>query len=481
MLTFIKKNIFPTILLVIFGFIFFFRLDYNTLASWDEAWYASISREIVRTGDFFNLVWNGHPYFDHPPLGFWVMAASYKIFGISEFSTRLPSAIFGILSILFLYKFASLIFKNKHIGFASSLILGTCVWYVIRVRSGNLDSLLVFLYITTVYFAARASINMRWLPFTAFSLACLMLSKTLVGLPALLLIIILISNQLHYKLILKNSKYILVSMIVFFAVVFPWYFFSIITHAEFFERHFIQIGLRNKTAATSFLNINTEQPLFFLHMGIRKWYYIWVAASTILLSVSAFLRKGHFLILIWNVAILFPFLTSKETELWHLIPVYVPVSLIISSGLYLLLDPIALVARTYLNKKIDYKKIFTYGYLGLIIAVSLLQVKTFYSEVYPIEKYIGDDIAVARQAGKYNKPIYLDDDFTPIANYYSGHNTISIAYLPDNKKTLATFFKSYEKNYVVITRNWAVDNLVKEKIPYTLLYKNNSFSIVAKP
>src|SRR3989344_1103330 len=108
------KNAAPIIFLsILFGFIFFYRIDYNTLASWDEAWYGSIAREIVRSGDFMKMIWNGKPYYDHPPMGFWLMPISYKLFGISEFSTRLPSAILGLFGVLLLYQTAVGLFNKK--------------------------------------------------------------------------------------------------------------------------------------------------------------------------------------------------------------------------------------------------------------------------------------------------------------------------------------------------------------------------------
>src|SRR5690242_12398454 len=100
---FAKENFLPLSLLIFFSFFFFYRLDYNTLASWDEAWYGSIAREIVRTGDFIKMMWNGQPYFDHPPMGFWLMSISYKIFGINEFSTRFPSAVLGLGAVVLIY------------------------------------------------------------------------------------------------------------------------------------------------------------------------------------------------------------------------------------------------------------------------------------------------------------------------------------------------------------------------------------------
>ena len=140
----IRNHILLIILIVLFGFFFFYRLDYQTLASWDEAWYASISRNMVKTGDYINMTWNAYPYYDHPPMGFWLIASSYKLFGINEFTTRLPSAILSIFTIILVYLTGIQLFKNKFVGYVAALMLGTSVWYLIRVRSGNLDAFFVF-------------------------------------------------------------------------------------------------------------------------------------------------------------------------------------------------------------------------------------------------------------------------------------------------------------------------------------------------
>src|SRR3989344_3651755 len=181
---------------ILFAFIFFYRLDYNTLESWDEAWYASIAKNIAQTGNFIQMSWRGQPYYDHPPMGFWLMAVSYKLLGINEFSTRIPSALLGLLSILLIYQIGFDLSKKRVVGFAASLILGTSVWYVIRVRSGNLESVFIFFYLLTVWLSLKSAKNFIWFPLTMLSFAGLILSKTLVGLSAVILILFFNFKQL---------------------------------------------------------------------------------------------------------------------------------------------------------------------------------------------------------------------------------------------------------------------------------------------
>lgn len=68
-------------------------LDLSTLGllDQDEGFYASISRAMVRTGDFFCPRFAGSPWFQKPPFLYWLMSGSMKVFGPSEFAARIPS------------------------------------------------------------------------------------------------------------------------------------------------------------------------------------------------------------------------------------------------------------------------------------------------------------------------------------------------------------------------------------------------------
>ncbi|MDP8259085.1 MAG: glycosyltransferase family 39 protein, partial [Candidatus Aadella gelida] len=90
----IKRDI--LILLAVTAFVFIFRLGSGSLSSWDEAFYAEVSREITGSGNWIDLTWTGVPWSDKPPLYMWMTACFYKIFGINEFSARFFSAIAGI-------------------------------------------------------------------------------------------------------------------------------------------------------------------------------------------------------------------------------------------------------------------------------------------------------------------------------------------------------------------------------------------------
>lgn len=64
----------------------------------DEPRYAQVAREMLLRGDFITPTLGGFPWFEKPPLLYWMMMASYRVFGVNEFAARLGPAICGLLT-----------------------------------------------------------------------------------------------------------------------------------------------------------------------------------------------------------------------------------------------------------------------------------------------------------------------------------------------------------------------------------------------
>jgi 4-amino-4-deoxy-L-arabinose transferase-like glycosyltransferase len=72
----------------------------------DEPRYAWIARDMAETGDWVTPRLYGKPWFEKPVLYYWMAAASFKLFGVSEAAARLPSAICALFATLALAWFA---------------------------------------------------------------------------------------------------------------------------------------------------------------------------------------------------------------------------------------------------------------------------------------------------------------------------------------------------------------------------------------
>ena len=108
----------------------------------DEGRYAQIPKEMLARGEWVVPTLQGEPYLDKPPLMYWLVAASYRTFGVSPESARLVPAICVHLTILSVY-----LLGRRSIGdraaFWAGLMLSAAPGFVGVARLLVLDGLLV--------------------------------------------------------------------------------------------------------------------------------------------------------------------------------------------------------------------------------------------------------------------------------------------------------------------------------------------------
>lgn len=73
--------------------LYFFGLGRVGLLGPDEPRYAQVAREMLRSGDYVTPHLNGRPWFEKPPLYYWLAAGSFRLFGVNEWAARLPAAL----------------------------------------------------------------------------------------------------------------------------------------------------------------------------------------------------------------------------------------------------------------------------------------------------------------------------------------------------------------------------------------------------
>lgn len=74
------------------AFFFFWQLSSFGLIGADEPRYAQIAREMLARHDWITPTLGGVPWLEKPPLYYWAAIVFYKIFGVSDWAARLPSA-----------------------------------------------------------------------------------------------------------------------------------------------------------------------------------------------------------------------------------------------------------------------------------------------------------------------------------------------------------------------------------------------------
>src|SRR6266850_2905442 len=144
-----------TILLFLATAIFYFYgLGYIPLLGPDEPRYAQVAREMFLRHDLITPTLGGRAWFEKPALLYWMMIASFKLFGVSEWAARLPAALSGLLTVAAVFVVGRQVQHNDEagalpsgeswasLGFWSALALATTLGIIIFSRAARFDILL---------------------------------------------------------------------------------------------------------------------------------------------------------------------------------------------------------------------------------------------------------------------------------------------------------------------------------------------------
>ena len=428
------------ILILRFSFpLYFYNLGQSSLSNWDEAWYGDIARNITKNADFFRLMWNGKPYIDHPPVGFWIIASFFKAFGVNEFVDRLPSAIFGIGGVLLTYFIGKKLFSAR-VAFCSAFSLGSCFWYMARSRTGNLDIFLSFFFLLSFYLFLKLSDNKKYFIPATLSLSALFLTKSLVPFVLIPVIFLFLSKS--------NRKIILLSLSISIFFFLLWVLIQTYFDHKFLT-HYFAIGLPGaKLKSNYYANLTLYRE--YLHNGIGKWF--WPSIFSII--ISPFFMQRRFLSLsLFFIIFSIPFIFSNKGHIWHLIPLY-PFMLLCFFGFY----------DCILQQFIKLKFVARVCLFLVAFYFSILQFRQMWYEFINIPAYISDEAILSKEAKKYPGNLYLDgSDFMPEVVFYSEKE---VTWIPEN--SLDKLF-SKEDSFMILTYQWRLDKFQISKGKYRII------------
>ena len=190
----------------------------------DEGRYAEIPREMLARGDFITPHLNGVVYLEKPPLFYWGNAASFALFGQSEFSARFFTATASIAGVLLTYWMGAVL-AGPRAGLFSAMVLCTSLYHYIVGRINTLDMTLavamtVAIFPAFLYLSGKR--ESRWYLLLSYVGAALaFLAKGLIGVvfPAAILVIWMALSRRRREI---GKAVSLPGLALFLAVALPW-------------------------------------------------------------------------------------------------------------------------------------------------------------------------------------------------------------------------------------------------------------------
>ncbi|HEX8740238.1 MAG TPA: phospholipid carrier-dependent glycosyltransferase [Casimicrobiaceae bacterium] len=269
-------------LAIVMALVWFANLGERQLQHPDEGRYAEIAREMTVTGDWVTPRLDGIKYFEKPPLQYWLTAATFDAFGVSDASARLSTAIAGLLTVLAVGATGAMI-ATPSAGLLAGAVLASSVWHFGIAHILTLDAMLSFwlaVALCAFLLAQRASPSRRacagWM-LTAWTAAALgVLTKGVVALaiPACALAV--------YSLATRDfgpwrRLHLGKGLVVLLAIAAPWFVVVSLRNPEFPRFFFIHEHVER------FLTTKLNRPgpwWYFLPMvvvGTLPWTGVLVA------------------------------------------------------------------------------------------------------------------------------------------------------------------------------------------------------------
>jgi len=205
------------------------------LTDLDEGFYASVAWEMRHSGDWRTPTFLGEPWFEKPPLLYWLMVGSMRVFGENEFVLRLPSALMYALTIVLLAWWG-----NRRLGQGAgswaALLFALAPLSLILARLAITDMALAF-FLTVAVIALWEARGLGWSLIGGVALGLAFLTKGPFGLGLVGLLYLWNARTLHARGL--RFRWVLFALGVALLTALPWYVGVYLQHGAAFFNEFV--------------------------------------------------------------------------------------------------------------------------------------------------------------------------------------------------------------------------------------------------
>ena len=337
-------------LILICGYLFFLQLGSLALTDPDETFYAETAKEMLTRGEWVTPYLYGKPQFEKPILFYWLVEASFKVFGVNEFAARFPSAVLGTVGVIAMFFLGGILF-GRRAGFLSAIILAVNVEYIVLSRACVTDmALFAFMLLAALFFFYGYIKEKGY--FYLLSSASLALATLTKGPVYFVLFAAAILAFLFFTKDLKALKKMPLAQaaLVFIAVSMPWYIAIYRLHGKAFIEGFF--GLHNVTRFLVSEHKIGSQVYYNIPIilgGLFPWSVFLPAGFWHICTKISQKKSGPAVFLMAWFFVIFGFFTVSSTKLpTYIFPSFVSLAVIVG----VLLDDflngkvLGLIART---------------------------------------------------------------------------------------------------------------------------------------
>jgi 4-amino-4-deoxy-L-arabinose transferase-like glycosyltransferase len=157
-----RFQLFQLAVLVLMAINVFYRLSSAVVSDMDEARYGVAASEMLDAHNWLVPTYGGRTEYWNlkPPLGYWLIQASYSIFGRSVFALRLPAALCALGVVLLTMTIGRRWF-GRRVAILAGLFMATCFGFLSHhgARSGDLDAQLTLISMLLLWQVPKLSVS----------------------------------------------------------------------------------------------------------------------------------------------------------------------------------------------------------------------------------------------------------------------------------------------------------------------------------
>jgi 4-amino-4-deoxy-L-arabinose transferase-like glycosyltransferase len=243
-----------------YGLVPVFGGDGLGLVGADEPRYAQIAREMLTRHDYITPVLWGHPWLEKPALYYWRAMFAFLEFGVHDWSARLPSASFAFILVALIYLHLRRFRPGSQLD--AALITASCAGIIGFARGASTDMQLAAPFCIGMlgWYAWYETDSKFWLFDLYFFVGVATLAKGPVA-PFMAIAIIFTFAALRREWSLLRRSIWIPGVILYFAMVLPWFIAVQHRNPDFLRIFFLEHNLE-RFATNRYMHL---QPF---------WYYI---------------------------------------------------------------------------------------------------------------------------------------------------------------------------------------------------------------
>ena len=322
------------LLLLVAALAFFAGLGWLPLLEPDEGRNAEVAREMLVSGDLLTPHFDTLTYLDKPAVFFWLVAGSFRLWGVHVWAARMPSALLALGTMLLTWFLGRRVFGDSA-GLRAGIILATTPLAIAYSRLVIFDMTLAFLVTAALvcFWCARESgFKRAWLEVAMFAaMGVATITKGPVGFLLPLLTVLAFAAARGEMRELKRLRWG-GGIVAFLAVALPWFIAVSVRNPDFPRYALWEESLQRFATASTRRSGNFSYyfPIFLL--GFFPWSFFLVAAGWSRRRLWRTLRDERsapvVFALAWAVVVFIFFSISHSKLPGYFLPAAVPLSIL---------------------------------------------------------------------------------------------------------------------------------------------------------